>query len=305
MSRLRRSRALHSLLTCAAVLLAACGGGSGDASSGGAVDPARGPGRTGQVADPGAAEAGLHVRVERSRLYETTRTLKLTVGNPGRDAVEIRAPQLRSPLFEVVAASDRRSLVRPGREALSMPLAYGAARCDADPDDEPAALSLVLDGEPSVLDLPDHPPGALGALHGAECAAAAVAEAVTLRFGEGWAPDPDGRSATGHLELELRADSLPSRAAVRRLDGTVVFSVDVGDGAGSGLPEVRRDRPRATVPVTVTAARCDPHALIESKRTHSFVAWVALDDGDPVRWVLEATGEARRATDALLAACLG
>lgn len=42
------------------------------------------------------------------------------------------------------------------------------------------------------------------------------------------------------------------------------------------------DDEEVEVPVAITADRCDPHAVADSKKTFQFRAWVALGDTDDV-----------------------
>jgi hypothetical protein len=51
--------------------------------------------------------------------------------------------------------------------------------------------------------------------------------------------------------------------------------------------------------------RCDPHALIESKRTFQFPVEVRLDGGQPARVVLEAEGPTRDRFQDLIEVCIG
>lgn len=61
------------------------------------------------------------------------------------------------------------------------------------------------------------------------------------------------------------------------------------------------------VGVVVTAARCDAHALTESKKTFVFQLVFTVDGGEPLRFELRATDgpvlrEMKRAIDACVAA---
>jgi hypothetical protein len=67
---------------------------------------------------------------------------------------------------------------------------------------------------------------------------------------------------------------------------------------------VSDDHPSAGGVVVVYAARCDPHALIEYKRTFTLSAWVRVGGDEPVRVDVEAEGDAHRVLEELLAACL-
>jgi hypothetical protein len=68
---------------------------------------------------------------------------------------------------------------------------------------------------------------------------------------------------------------------------------------------VTDQRPAAAGQIAITASRCDPHALIEYKRTFIFSAYVEVDGGEPVRVDIEATGGARSALEELLRSCIG
>jgi hypothetical protein len=68
---------------------------------------------------------------------------------------------------------------------------------------------------------------------------------------------------------------------------------------------VSNDRPSASAPITITASRCDPHALIEYKRTFIFTASIQMDSAEPARVDIKAEGAARRALEDLLTSCLG
>ena len=63
------------------------------------------------------------------------------------------------------------------------------------------------------------------------------------------------------------------------------------------------DEPTASVPVTISADRCDPHAVAEFKRPYVFLGWVGVGDADPVPVELVLTGGARQALVDLIASC--
>jgi hypothetical protein len=56
---------------------------------------------------------------------------------------------------------------------------------------------------------------------------------------------------------------------------------------------------------SIAAARCDPHALIEYKRTLILTARVRVGGDSPTRVDVAADGSARRALEELLTACIG
>lgn len=56
----------------------------------------------------------------------------------------------------------------------------------------------------------------------------------------------------------------------------------------------------ADVEVEVSAARCDPHAVIESEKTYSFPIWVRVGQAPAADVVLEPESDARTAMQQLL-----
>ena len=83
----------------------------------------------------------------------------------------------------------------------------------------------------------------------------------------------------------------------------MIFTIRVDDDEPPIL-RVTDDEPLAGVPVTVSAERCDPHTLGESKRTFIFLAWVAVGEAEPVAMDLEPTGAARSALEQVFSTCM-
>ncbi len=243
---------------------------------------------------------GLGASLQRSTLFETQRALLLDVRYDGDHDLEIGTIQLSSPLFEPVPPQARDARVRASRRPVAMPLPYGAAVCD-DVSDAPTELVTDVDGEEVRVPLDENPDDMLLALHDAECAVTAVLTDVELSLGDDW-QRTEPRTIEG--ELAVAQLSPGTTAAVEDVLGNVIFTVSTDDDADP-LAEVNDGHPAAAIPVVVSAARCDPHALTEYKRTFILIAWVAIDGGDPVRVDIEAEGEAHRALEELLAACLG
>jgi len=251
---------------------------------------------TGETPEPGAQ---VTATLQRSTLFETHRSLLLTVSNGGDEQLEIRAVQLSSPLFEPVPPQTRDVPV-PASDRVAIPLPFGTAQCD-DVAEEPTELITRLDGGEVHVALDEIPSGVLTDLHDAECAATAVLASVDVHLGDTWERTAT-RTIEGEVELAQRSSGVT--AAVDEVLGNVIFTVSTAGPTGSPV-EVTDDRPSAAGQITITAARCDPHALIEYKRTFIFGAWIRVDGGEPTRVDIEADGGARRALEELLRSCIG
>jgi hypothetical protein len=273
----------------AAVLFAVVVGCSADDDTAGTAEAGE---ATGPAADVTAT-------LQRSTLFETHRSLRLTVTNGGDRELEIGTVQLRSPLFEPVPPPTRDVPV-PASERVAIPLPFGAAQC-GDVADEPAELITRLDGEEVRVALEERPRGLLAELHDTECAATAVLASVDLHLGDTWGRTA-ARTIEGEVELAQRRSGVT--ATVNEVRGNVIFTV-ANVGSEGAQVEVTDQRPAAAGQIAITASRCDPHALIEYKRTFIFSAYVEVDGGEPVRVDIEATGGARSALEELLRSCIG
>jgi hypothetical protein len=282
-----------------AVLFAVAAGCSGDddagTRSGAGTDAAGGEGAGGN----GEPETPLTATLQRSTLFETHRSLRLAVTNGGSQDLEIAAVQLDSPMFELappqvrdvpVAASDR----------VAIPLPFGTPQCGEVADERPEVIARIA-GEDVRMAIEERPDGLLSELRDIECAASAVLASVDLRLGDTW-NRTEARTIEGEIELEQRTPG--ATAVLEEVRGNVIFTVSGADAAGSGV-EVTDDTPTASGHIAITASRCDPHALIEYKRTFILSAYVALNGGERTRVDVTAQGGARRALEELLRSCMG
>ena len=278
-----------------AVGIGGCGGGSQSA-------------RDQDVESETAADrAGLTATLQRSTLFETRRSLRLTVRSNSGEEREIGAIQLESPLFEPVEPEARNARVPPAGRPVVMGLPFGTVRCDGhnrggDAEEDNAAVLLAdVDGHDVRVPIEQRPNDLLVELHGIECAAAAVLADVEVRLGDTWRPT-DPRTLEGELDLSQRRDG--AEATVQAVEGNVIFTISDATASPRALA-VSDDHPSASAPIAITASRCDPHALIEYKRTFIFTASIQANGDEPARVDIKAEGAARRALEDLLTSCIG
>jgi hypothetical protein len=264
-------------------------------------------GRTQDVEPETATDrAGLTATLQRSTLFETRRSLRLTVRSNAGEEREIGAIQLESPLFEPVEPEARNARVPPAGRPVVMGLPFGTVRCDGgngggSEEDNAAVLLADVDGHDVRVPIEQRPNDLLVELHGAECAAAAVLADVDLRLGDTWR-STDPRTLEGELDISQRRDD--AEATVQAVEGNVIFTVSDATASPRAVA-VSNERPSASAPIAITASRCDPHALIEYKRTFIFTASIQVNSDEPVRVDIRAEGAARRALEDLLMSCLG
>jgi hypothetical protein len=253
-------------------------------------------------------DAGLHVTLKRSTLFETHRSLSLSVRSDRDEDIRVSDLQLVSPLFEAVDPEDRDARVRAGR-VIEVPLPFGTADCEGEADG-PAELEAAVDGEAVQVAIDESPSELLATLHRNECAEAAIHDQIELTLEDDW-ERTGPTTIEGRLDMAQREDGVT--ASIDQMTGNVLFTVSTDDGSGDGDGDdaddapwltVDDDHPSTTGRITIKISRCDPHALIEFKRPFVITGFVTVGDAEPVRVDIEAQGDARQTMGDLMSGCL-
>lgn len=273
-----------------------CSAGDDTSADDTGADTGGGAGGEGETAD---AATPLTATLQRSTLFETHRSLRLTVTNGGDRDLEIAAVQLDSPLFEPAPPQVRDVPVAAG-DRVAIPLPFGTPQC-GDVAGQPPELIARIAAKDVRVAIEERPDDLLAELNATECAASAVLASVDLHLGDTWTPTQT-RTIEGEIELAQRHAGVA--AVLEEVRGNVIFTVSAADTAGSAL-EISDDAPSASGPIAITASRCDPHALIEYKRTFILSAYVAMNGGERTRVDITAQGGARQALEELLRSCIG
>lgn len=240
----------------------------------------------------------LDVTVRQGRVAATRGMIEIGLAPAGSAPVEITSLRLEDPRFAQVPPTRRDTTVD---RLLYVPVDIGQAICGSPAASTVAAVALGVPGsdEPVTLPLDAHGDEQLAQRHQAACKREAVLDAVAIRFAPSWRPTGQPATARGALTLDRLASQEPITLA--EAQGTVIFVLEVpGRRPGEDIARLGRGEDHVEVPVEVSAARCDPHALIESKRTYVFQAWVAVGDDEPVFLTVEPHGRARVALEQLL-----
>jgi hypothetical protein len=260
------------------------------------------------AAEPGSSAAtsvpmtaALSADVVQSRQDQVAQVVRVGLTNEGAGDVSVRRVQLVAPPFspDPVDRTDRPPLTA-GR-TVDVRVSYGEPDCTGSPTavDEPH-VALVLD-DPARTEIVVPVGGdVLDRLLGRLCGEQRLAELADIGFGEEWTRD--GNGVIGTLEVRRRsgADERPELVLVDTAP-TVIFALTVLEGSAPALATLSAGEDVVSVPVRVGSPRCDPHALLESKKTYTFAAWVSVDGGDPLWLPVEGDGEAREAMGGLLA----
>lgn len=281
---------IRAVVALSVVLTAVAAGACGSA---GAPDPAD---AAAPRTDAAATEVvGLSAVAVYGRHAAVRGKVDVRVTNEGDREVSLVSYQVRHPLYEEVPPTERESRVAPGATVLR-PVDFGEPRCDVS---DPTGAVVVVEVKeadrvtPVALPLPDEGPG-LARAHEIACAAQAVADVAAPAFGERWTAAGDAVESTFSVR---RPDGRSEAVSVTAVAGSILFSVEP---ARPWPLTLSGDDTVAEVPVLLTVARCDPHALIESKTSFTFPVSVQVGDAEAVPVKVTVGPDGREALQGLL-----
>ncbi|MQA83469.1 MAG: hypothetical protein GEV03_02265 [Streptosporangiales bacterium] len=214
---------------------------------------------------------------QRFRMDEAAEVMPVLLRNNGDLPITVTHLELVAP--SVVTAPETSSIiVRPGWTR-RVRLSLRPTRCPerGAPSSGPAAaVATVASSEGASrqvrLPAPD-PENVLDGVARVDCDVRRILRVADVGFGARWrraAGDGDPL-LRGHLVIARRTAGPPMTVTGAR--GSTVFTLR----ASSEPPwRLDADEGRMAIPVEFEATRCDPHALLESKKTYVFSAWAKL-----------------------------
>ncbi len=247
------------------------------------------PADPGSLAQPGpvtVTDVSVTAEVYRSRIDPSRGGIQLSVRNDAAVPLTIVGARLESPALQQPIVRERTTVIGPGLTR-DLALTLTAAACPADEPEPPQAVLVVqlIDGSTAEVAVPTVDRiGQWAEWVAAECLAAAVAERVQLTVRHD--PTRDDGSLIGLLlDIAPRSGARGAEVALVSLSDTVLFGlVQAADGArvtSAPLPpEAAGGTAAVSIPLLLTPARCDAHAIADDKQGTLFRVAVQVD-GQP------------------------
>ena len=241
------------------------------------------------LAQPGpvtVTDVAVTAEVYRSRIDPSRGGIQLSVRNDAAVPLTIVGARLESPALQQPIVRERTTVIGPGLTR-DLALTLTAAACPADEPEPPQAVLVVqlIDGSTAEVAVPTVDRiGQWAEWVAAECLAAAVAERVQLTVRHD--PTRDDGSLIGLLlDIAPRSGARGAEVALVSLSDTVLFGlVQAADGArvtSAPLPPGAAGGTAAvSIPLLLTPARCDAHAIADDKQGTLFRVAVQVD-GQP------------------------
>ena len=267
------------------------------------------PSEPASAQDPGVSAPTLTGELTRYRRDEALRRLQVKLGQAaGEEPVVVRSLRLTLPGYRDGPVSELGSGSRPG-SVVDLPVQLGTPLCPE--AGEPTSQDAVHAGEAvavAVVESPDGPlevdvaltdPDGVGPqTWSRECSSLAALAAAPLALGPTWTRGGAAGALTASGDLVVGPVADGRDVQVVEVVGTTLFN------ASAQLPVAVAAGRRAVLPLVVAPARCDPHAVGESKRGYAFGVRVAVDGGEPVLVTVEPAEAARvQMEDVLLEHC--
>ncbi|MGI8575420.1 MAG: hypothetical protein ACR2MA_08770 [Egibacteraceae bacterium] len=211
--------------------------------------------------------------------------LEIIVVNEDDEPVTLSGLRLLDDRFTERAPISRPVVFEPG-ERTDVQVAFGPARCDVAVRASSSEVAFTV-RRPTVradvrLALPASS-DVLQRLHEERCFAETAASVVDLRFGEVWQQTDSAVTARGQILLD-RVSGSSERVTVDEIDGSVIFSVDVKGRQDQPAAVLEPDQAAAAIPIRISAVRCEPHAVADSKKTFTFPLYVSWAMTRPATW---------------------
>ena len=268
---MRRTAALLVALVCAGCgAEASSAAGSSSAAPSSAAAPTSVALRTGPPVPPvpGITAEAVENRTDRAAGGQ----VQVRVGATGPEPFSVTSVAIDSPGFAPLPAVPVTASFVPGRR-IDLPTPYGDPVCDTAA--EPAAARLTVVRPSGAVEELRVPLAAevLTGIHQRLCAAVAVEALVTVTLADLAA---EGDTLTGRLVLTRGGDDAPTVTATR-VEGNVLYAAE------AELPlELAAGQDEASTAITFRTARCDPHALAETKQPYLMPLGVTVDGGEEV-----------------------
>ncbi len=286
-------RPVHRLVRCvaiAALLLAGCQAPAEQVSE-----------------EPTVADVRLAATLKQYRVDQARRVVQVSVTNEGAAPVRIEQLRLDAPGFAPMDPTPKDTDLEPGRR-VDLPITFGEARCGDGPPYSAGAATVPMrvtvgDGPAQEVRLElEAPNELLDRLLSSECEQRALAEALAIEFGPSWELDSTEDQERLRGSVVLRRLSSGDPLAITGIAGSVILAIQPVPPQPSPLVTLDSATPSAELPVEITAARCDPHALSDSKRTFVFPTWVSVDGGPEQYTTIALTDDDRQRMDELIKA---
>jgi hypothetical protein len=208
------------------------------------------------------------------------RRLDVVTTNNGRDDIVVTEITLHAEHFDELPPEAKTSQIMSGL-TVAVKADFGEVVDCAIPGplEASVALSLLIGESKSErqFDIPVDP-APLDVIRANDCNTALANEAVDLSFAEEWAME-DGAVATDLIVSRGQGDEAIVVDSVR---GMILYGMEAVSQKGDVVAILDPEDDELSIPVRLTLARCDVHAVSQAPDGYSFRVWVGVGEREPI-----------------------
>ena len=253
-----------------------------------------------ELADP---TEWLHLTLRYSPRHSLgKRRLDVVTTNEGPTEIMVTAIALRTDHFEELPPEIKTSQIQAG-STVAVKTDFGQIADCSSPG--PFAASVVIElvvgasGPVQQVEIPvDAAP--LDVIRTSDCNSLLLAEAADVSFGEDWTVD--GTSVNTELVVS-RVQSIEA-LTVASVRGMILFGMDTLTPTAGVVAVLGPDDDVVRIPVRLTLARCDVHAVSQAPDGYSFRVWVAVGESEPILTTVVAHDQLQAQLESLVLECL-
>lgn len=258
------------------VLVTACGSALPNAPETTAARPSSSTAIPGRSADEPPEWLSLSARYS-PRHSLGKRRLDIVTTNSGATEIVVSRIALRAEHFHDLSPENKETLIGPGA-TVDIKTDFGeVVNCGIAESLEASVLIEVTvgSGAPGQY-LVAVDPEPLDVIRASDCGAQIVRDTVGVSFEDVWTVD--GMSVMTQLVLERNAGD--ETVTITALRGMILYGMHAVQPTGQPIAVLPPGIESLSVPVVMTLARCDTHAVSQAPDGYSFRVWVAVGDHD-------------------------
>jgi hypothetical protein len=227
------------------------------------------------------APAWLHLSLRYSPRHSLgKRRLDVVTTNDGPTEIVVTGIALRAEHFEGYPLEVKTSRIQAG-STVAVKTDFGEVVDCAAPGPLSASVTMELQLEPSGpvqrFDIPVDPEP-LDVIRISDCNGRLIAESVDVAFADHWTVD--GTSID--IDLVVDRDRSTETITVASVAGMILFGMDPVTPSAPSIAVLGPDEEEVRIPVRLTLARCDVHAVSQAPDGYSFRTWVAVGESEPI-----------------------
>jgi hypothetical protein len=160
----------------------------------------------------------------------------------------------------------------------------------------------MLIGESRTMQHFDIPvdPEPLDVIRTTDCNTRLVAEAASISFEEDWTVE-DGSVLT---ELIVSRGESTEPIIVASVRGMILYGMEAMSPSGDVVAVLGPGQDKMTVPVRLTLARCDVHAVSQAPDGYSFRVWIGVGDSEPILTTVRPDDALQTGLEAIVLSCM-